>query len=171
MKTKTLTRIAILSAVAIVLSKISIPMVFGHLKIDPALIPGLIGGFLINPFAGVCIEIIKNIISLFDTTSAGIGELINLLVGTSLILPTCFVYKKTSNFIISGVVGLVSIITIGALCNYIFTPAYLAVLGLAEPTHTELMGFVTASLLLNFTKALVTLIPVYFILPTLEKIK
>lgn len=172
-KIQTITRLAILSAVATVLYQIEIPM-FGHLKIDPSLIPSLVGGFIISPLGGVVVELIKNLIHLFRTSSAGLGELINFLVGSAVILPVCIVYHKNKtnkSFFIGSALSLLSILTVGAFLNYTLTAPYFAVLGLANPSQEVIMGYVISSLTLNTTKAVITLIPTYFLLPTLNKIK
>ena len=171
-KTKILTRIAILTAIGAVLYKMEIPLMVAHHKIDLSLIPSLVGGMIMGPLVGVLIEFLKGLIELPTSTSAGIGQLINFTVGSSVIIPVCIIYRKfktKNSFIIGAIISMIVIIIVGALCNYALTPAYMAVLGRPHPTHEEIMVFVSASVLLNTIKGFVTLIPMYFITPILRK--
>ncbi len=172
-KVKMMTRIAILTAIATVLYRIEIPILVGHLKLDPAVIPALVGGIMMGPLAGIAIEFLKNAINLFVTSSGGVGELINFIVGTSLIVPVTLIYRRNpskKSFIIGSVFSVISILIIGAICNYLLTPVFYAVLGLGEPSHAEIMGFVGASFALNGLKSAVTLIPTFSILPVMKKL-
>lgn len=171
-KTKIMTRVAVLTAVGAVLYRIEIPFMVGHLKLDPSVVPSLIGGLLLGPIYGVIIELLKNITHLFVTSSAGVGELINFLVGSSLILPVSFFYKKdktVKNYLIGSVFGMISILLIGALCNYLFTPLFYYALGLGTPTQAEIMGFVQISFGLNSFKGFITLALTFWVLPAIKK--
>ncbi|MFI3225989.1 MAG: ECF transporter S component [Clostridia bacterium] len=171
-KTQMMTRMAILTAIGAVLYRIEIPLLVAHQKIDPSLIPSLVGGIMMGPLAGVTIELLKNFTHLFVTSSAGIGELINFIVGSSLIIPVCIIYRSKqtmTSYIVAALIATVSIFAVGALCNYIFTPVFYAVMGLPSPSTTEIMAFVSASFLLNGLKAAVTLIPTFFMLPMLKR--
>lgn len=173
-KTQLIARMAILTAIGAVLYRIEIPLLVAHQKIDPSLIPSLIGGLMLGPIYGVIIEFLKNITHLFVSTTVGVGELINFIVGSSLILPVCFIYKKfqtKKSYILGSVLGMVSVLLVGAICNYIFTPLFYAVMGLGSPSTAEIMGFVVASFALNSLKGVVTLVPTFLILPAMKRNK
>lgn len=173
-RVKKLVQMAMLTAIGVLLYKIEIPMI-GHLKIDPALIPSLVGGIIISPIAGIVIEIVKNIIdvALWGSSSAGIGQCINAIVGISVIVPFTMIYKNKDikNLVIACVVTFISIITIGCVCNYFLTTPYFRVLGLDDPSHEVIMGFVVSSLTLNTTKFFVTVPITVAITKALKKAK
>lgn len=173
-KTKILTRMAILTAIGAVLYRIEVPFMVAHLKIDPSLIPALVGGLMMGPAAGVTVELLKNITHLFVTSTLGVGELINFLVGSSLIIPLSLIYRKnenTKNFVIGSIISFISILTIGAICNYLLTPVFYAVMNLPDPTHEQIMTFVMASFGLNSFKAFITIVPTYFMLSMIKNNK
>lgn len=81
-------------------------------------IPALIGAFALGPATGVIIELIKNVLQLLSTSTAGIGELANFLIGASYVWIAGFIYKykrtkkgAISAYIISSIVmGVVAMI-------------------------------------------------------------
>lgn len=173
-KTKLMTRIAVLTALGAVLYRLEIPFMVAHLKIDPSVIPSLVGGLMMGPVAGVTIELLKNISHLFVSSTLGVGELINFIVGSSLVVPISLIYRKNSNkknFIIGAVASLIVTLIIGAICNYLLTPVFYAVMNLPDPTHAEIMGFVMASFGLNSFKTFVTVAPTFFMLNMIEQNK
>lgn len=172
-KIQMMTRIAILTAIGSVLYRIEIPVMVAHLKMDPSVIPSLVGAIMMGPLAGITIELLKNVLHLFSTSTVGVGELINFVVGASIIVPITLIYRKNPNhktFFIGSALTLISALLIGAICNYLLTPVFYSVMGLGEPSHAEIMGFVGASFALNALKTAVTLIPTYFMLPMMKKL-
>lgn len=170
-KTKQITQIALLTALASILYKIEIPM-FAHLKIDPSLIPGLVGGVIINPLAGVLIEVFKNLIDLPSSNTMGFGQLINAIVGISVIVPFSLIYKETTkSLVIACITTFVSILTIGSACNYFLTEPFLRIVFETEATHEMIMTYVVASFGLNTTKFFVTVAPTVLIVKALKKSK
>lgn len=130
--TKTIAKVGILSAIATLLMIFQIPLWFapGFYKIDLSELPVLIGGFALGPMAGVMIEFIKIAINFIidGTTTGGIGELSNFLIGCSLVIPTSIIYKYKKNLkwaIISLGIGVISMTIVGSLVNYfIILPFY-----------------------------------------------
>lgn len=125
-KTKTisvrkLTGTAMLSAIAYILMflEFSVPFMPDFIKMDLSELPALIGTFAYGPVAGVVICLIKNVLHLFITTTGGVGELSNFLLGASFVLVAGGVYrfKKTRTGALIGsvsgaaVMGLISIIS------------------------------------------------------------
>ncbi|MGN1051211.1 MAG: ECF transporter S component, partial [Acutalibacteraceae bacterium] len=74
---------ALFSAVAIVLQylEVSIPIVPSFLKLDFSDLPELLGAFAMGPTYGVLICLVKNLVHLLFTSSFGVGELSNFLLG------------------------------------------------------------------------------------------
>lgn len=135
-KTSRLVKISLLSAIAIILMYIEVPIIpaFSWLKIDLSDVPALLGAFGLGPVAGIIIELIKNLLIplVKGSQSAFVGEFANFLIGVSLILPASFIYnrsKSKKNAILGMIIGAVSMEVIGILANiYVLLPAYHMVL-------------------------------------------
>ncbi len=122
-KTHGLVKTAMLSVIAFVLMLLEsqIPFFPEFLKIDLSDLPALIGGLAMGPLAGVAIEAVKNILHLLMTTTGGVGELANFLIGSSLVVPAALIYrrKKTKAMALVGLMaGVVTMAVAGALANY-----------------------------------------------------
>lgn len=90
---------ALLGAVATVLMAISfsVPFMPSFIKFDLSELPALLAAFAFGPVSGVAVCLIKNLINLMFTTTAGIGELCNFLLGCCLVLPSGIIYKFRHN--------------------------------------------------------------------------
>lgn len=132
---KRLTTIAMLTAVAVALQyiEVPIPLMPTFIKLDFSDLPEIIGSFMFGPFAGVLIAFLKNIIHLAVSQSGFIGELSNFIIGASFALVAGFVYKKMPNLkgaIIAGVTAsIVSGIISLPVNNFIIYPLYYSVMG------------------------------------------
>lgn len=86
---------AILAAVAAVIQLLEIPLPFipEFIKLDFSELPALIASFVVSPLAGIPVCLVKNIIKLSTTSSAGVGELCNFLLGVAMVVPAGFIYK------------------------------------------------------------------------------
>ena len=90
----------VLSAMAFVLMLIELPVPMlmpSFIKFDFSDLPALIGSFAYGPFAGVLIELIKNLLHLTVSTSGGVGELSNFLMGAVFVFAAGLVYKVRKN--------------------------------------------------------------------------
>lgn len=132
--TRTITSVAILSAVSAVLMflEFSVPLVPAFLKFDFSDFPALLASFAISPVAGVIVELIKNVLHLPFSHTAGVGELANFLVGSALVLPAGLVYhfvRTKKGAVIGSAVGAVSASIVCLPVNlYITYPFYAATL-------------------------------------------
>ena len=125
-------KVSIMGALAFILMlfEISLPFApsFYKLGFDEVIV--MLGGFALGPLAGAAIETLKIILNICfqGTDTAFVGELSNLLIGLSLVIPSAYFYKyhKTlKGALISLVIGVVSMALIGCLANYfIALPAY-----------------------------------------------
>lgn len=128
--TERLVKTSILSAVAFIIMMIDFPLpIFPEfLKIDLSDIPALIGAFAMGPVVGVIIELVKNILHLLVTKTAGIGEVANFIVGSTLVFVSAYVYSKNKTkktAIISLVLGTIAMAIVAGLMNYfILIPLY-----------------------------------------------
>ncbi len=87
---------ALLSAVAAVLMYIdmAVPLFPRFLKLDLSDLPALVAAFAWGPAAGVFTELIKNLIHSLTTSTAGVGELANFLMGSALVVPAGLIYRR-----------------------------------------------------------------------------
>ena len=127
MKTKlsirTMSSVAVLSAVAFVLAffEFPVPLSPSFARMDLSDFPALIGSFAFGPVAGILIELIKNLLGLFSSATGGIGELANFLMGASYVAAAGLIYKlhKTKKTaLVGGIVGSIIMGIIAALVNY-----------------------------------------------------
>lgn len=123
-----LTRMAILVAVASILFLIEIPVVAFY-KLDLSNIPVLLGAFSMGPLAGVIILALKSVIGLLHSSSAGVGELADFLMGAAFVLPAAVIYhrNKTRKTALIGMgVGTLCMVVVGVLANkFIMLPFYM----------------------------------------------
>lgn len=126
---------AMLSAVAFALMffEFSIPfLVPSFIQMDLSELPALIGAFAMGPWYGVIICLIKNLIHLLITTTGGVGELSNFILGAAFVLLAGLIYqrKKTKkNAVIGSVLGAVFMALLSVASNYfIVYPVYTAFL-------------------------------------------
>lgn len=86
---------AILSAVATVLMFISfsLPIIPSFIKLDFSELPALIAAFSMGPVSGVVVCFIKNLVNLAMSTTGGVGELCNFLMGVTFVVPAGLLYK------------------------------------------------------------------------------
>ncbi len=131
--TRKLVVTAMLSSVAVVLMLFEIPLPFiapPFYKMDFSEIPVLIGAFSMGPVSGVIIEAIKVLLNLIfnGTTTGGVGELANFLIGCSFVVPASLIYKHKrtkSGAVISMIVGTVTMAILGVFINaYMMIPIY-----------------------------------------------
>lgn len=125
-------KVSILSAVAFLLMLFEIPLPvfppFYKLGFDEVAV--MIGGFAMGPLAGAVIETLKIVLNLLfqGTDTACVGEISNLLIGLSLVIPSSIYYqrhKTRKGALVSLVIGTLSLAVIGSLSNYfIALPAY-----------------------------------------------
>jgi len=135
--TNKMVKTSVLSVIAFVLMLIEMPLPLfpAFLKLDLSDLPALVGGFAMGPAAGVAIELIKNFLHFITRTStAGVGELGNFIVGAALVFPASYIYKikksKTQAFMAMAV-GTFSMAIAGGLANYfILLPFYAKVMPL-----------------------------------------
>ena len=90
-----LTVTAMLSAVAYILMFLdfSVPFMPSFIKMDLSELPALIGSFAMGPLCGVIICLVKNVLHLFITSTGGVGELSNFILGVAFVLPAGLLYK------------------------------------------------------------------------------
>ena len=139
MKTKISTRmiasIGICGAVSLVLMMLdfSLPIVPSFVKFDFSDLPSLICAFAFGPLAGALVELIKNLLHLFMTSTAGVGELSNFILGCFLVVPAGLIYKRgktRKNALIGMLCGTICFGIVSLFSNYfIMFPFYVNAMG------------------------------------------
>lgn len=123
-------KIALLSVISFVIMFIEFPLPLfpPFLKIDLSDIGALVGAFAFGPVAGIAIELLKNVLHLMRTSTGGVGELANFIVGAALVAPAGFIYtrkKSMKTALIGLAAGTLVMGLVGAIANYyILIPFY-----------------------------------------------
>ena len=91
-----MTMTAMLSAIAFVLMflEFSVPIMPPFIKMDLSDLPALLGAFAMGPVSGVMICLIKNLMHLFLSSTGGVGELSNFILGACFVLPAGLIYRN-----------------------------------------------------------------------------
>jgi len=118
-KTHRLAVTAMLSAAAAVLMIFEFPIPFlipSFVKMEFSELPALLAAFSLGPLNGLTVCLVKNLVHLFFSTTAGIGELCNFLIGVGLVIPAGFIYRyrKTRKGALVGALA-------GAVCMAVFS--------------------------------------------------
>ena len=126
MKNKNLRKVtvtAILAALssALMFVSFSVPLMPSFIKLDFSELPALIASFSLGPMYGVCVVLVKNIVNVFFSTTGGVGELSNFIIGAVFVFTAGMIYKKKkcrSYALIGAVVGSFLMAGIGLISNY-----------------------------------------------------
>lgn len=118
-----LTVTAMLAGVSFILAffEFPVPLSPSFAKMDLSDFPALIGAFAFGPVAGLTIELVKNALQLISTSTGGIGELANFIMGGSFVFTAGIIYKfkKTkSGAWIACIVSSVIMGIVAAMVNY-----------------------------------------------------
>jgi riboflavin transporter FmnP len=164
-RTKRLTTIAMLSAVAYIATFLShmIPItVMGFLRYDPADVVIVIGGFLFGPLTALFMSVVVSLIEALTISSTGpIGLIMNVISTFSFACVAAFVYKKKQTMagavmgLASGVIAMTAVML---LWNYIITPLYMASVSRADIMAMLVPIFLPFNLLKGALNAAITLL-------------
>ena len=115
---------AMLSAVAFVLMLMDFPVPFlipDFVKMDVSELPSLLASFALGPVYGVVVCLVKNLLHLLMTSTGGIGELCNFLMGACFAIPAGLIYQKFKSHkgaVVSALVGSVVMAALSVPINY-----------------------------------------------------
>lgn len=117
------TMTAMLAAISYIMAfaEFPVPLSLSFARMDLSDFPALIGAFAFGPSIGVMIELVKNGLQLLSTSTGGVGELANFLMGSSYVLTAGLIYKwhKTKKTaVISCIAGSVVMGITAAVTNY-----------------------------------------------------
>ena len=106
----------------------NLPFFPSWLDIQISDLPALLGGFAMGPVASVIIIVLKCLLKLPLTTSSGVGELADILIGVAFVLPASLIYahnKTKRSAVIGLIVGSLSATFVGVIANrLILIPFY-----------------------------------------------
>ena len=93
--TRKLIAMSMLAAISTLLMFLEMPIPFmpPFLKLDISAVPIMVGSFLFGPIEGVVMALLKSIIHLLSTQTAGVGELADFLITGSFALTAGLVYR------------------------------------------------------------------------------
>ena len=135
--------VGMLTALAEVLMILDFPLpmlIPSFVKMDFSELPALVAAFVISPLAGGAVCLLKNVIHLFFTTTGGIGEVCNFLLGAMMVLSAGFIYKyrKTrGGAVIACLAGCLVMALSSILINYYISyPVYFNIFA-PEPVIIE----------------------------------
>ena len=122
-----------LSAVSFILMFLDFPIPFlmpSFIKMDVSELPALIGAFAMGPLCGVLICLVKNLLHLLISTTGGVGELSNFLLGVAFVLPAGLIYrhrKSKKSALLGSLLGAVIMGVFSVVSNYFLVyPVYYA---------------------------------------------
>lgn len=173
-KTRRLTMTGMLSAVAFLLMffDFSVPFMPAFIKMDLSELPALIGSFAMGPLSGVLICLIKNLLHLMRTSTGGVGEFSNFLLGASFVFTAGMIYrhkKSKKTAVIGSFAGALVMAVISVPANYFLVyPVYTRFMPLEqiiaayEAINPNVDGLLSCLLVFNmpftFVKALFSVI-------------
>ena len=117
------TMTAMLAAISYIMAfaEFPVPLSPSFARMDLSDFPALIGAFAFGPTIGVMIELVKNGLQLLSTSTGGVGELANFLMGSSYVLTAGLIYKwhkSKKTAVISCIAGSVVMGITAAVTNY-----------------------------------------------------
>lgn len=115
---------AMLSAVAFMLMFFDFPIPFlipSFVQMDFSELPALLASFSLGPIYGVMVCLVKNLIHLTITSTAGAGEICNFLLGACFVFPSGYVYqhmKSRKGALLGALIGAVIMAVLSIPLNY-----------------------------------------------------
>lgn len=152
---------AMLSAVSSVLMFFSfnVPLMPGFIKMDFSELPALIASFAFDPISGVTVCFIKNLVNLLFTSTGGVGELSNFILGSLFVFPAGLIYQKKKSkksAFVGAFIGALSMAVLSVATNYFvvypFYTAFMpmeAILGMYQAIYPDINNLLQALIIFN----------------------
>ena len=161
-KTRKMAMTAMLSAVGVILMYLSfnVPLMPSFIKMDFSELPALIAAYAFGPVSGIIVCLVKNLVNLLFTTTVGIGELSNFLLGVAFVLPAGLIYKRRhdkKHAFIGSLIGAVAMALFSLVSNYfVIYPLYAAlgmpmeaIIGMYQAINPNVHTLMDALLMFN----------------------
>ena len=119
-----------LSAIAFILMylQFNVPLMPSFIAMDLSELPALIGSFAMGPVSGAVICLVKNLLHLMRTSTGGVGELSNFILGASFVITAGIIYKKKKTkrgAMIGSLIGAIVMAVFSVFSNYFLVyPVY-----------------------------------------------
>lgn len=123
---------AMLSAAATVLMALDFPIPFlipPFVKMDFSELPALLAAFAMGPASGAAVCLVKNLVNLAMSSTQGVGELCNFLLGICFVVPAGLIYrfKRTrSGALIASLTGAAVMAVCSVPINYFISYPFYA---------------------------------------------
>ena len=127
MKNKLIKKISVCSifgALGFVLMLLEFPISFlipSFIKFDFSEIPAVIATFAYGPLYGILVCLVKNLLHLFVTSTLGVGELSNFILGAIFVGTAGIIYKRLHNrkgALIGTLIGALTMAVLSIFTNY-----------------------------------------------------
>ena len=153
MTTKQMSVIGVFSALSIILyyfGKFNLPFFPSWLDIQFSEIPALIISFMYGPFSGALIILVRFFCKLPGTSTVGVGEMADLLIGLTLVITAGLIYKKHRTIkgaLCALAIGMLFGTFVATVSNWlILIPAYKGIAGYSQAMLTGAMdGIISGS--------------------------
>lgn len=118
-----------LSYILYVFVKFSLPFMFpSFLDMQFSELPAILAGFSLGPVSGVLVIVLKCLLKMPFSTTAGVGELIDIAIGIAYVLPASMIYwhnKNKKNAILGFIVGTLCAVAMAIVFNrFVAIPFY-----------------------------------------------
>lgn len=186
---KSVTVTAIMGAIGFILMVLEFPLPFiipSFIQFDFSELPALITAFALGPIQGIIVCFIKNLLHLFISSSAGVGELSNFVLGAIFVGTAGYIYKykkSRAGALIGTVIGALIMAVISVATNYfVVYPAYVTIYGMPMPAiigmyeallptaNTLLKALLIFNLPFNFIKGMIIALICFIIYKKLSPI-
>lgn len=125
-RTKDMTKVAMLSVIGFVLMYFQLPLTFvapPFMKLDISDLPVLMGAFTMGPVYGIIIAALKNLMHIIfkGTMTAGVGELSNFIISSTFAVVSSYIYRKHKTYkgaVLSMTVGVLAMTILAMTSNY-----------------------------------------------------
>lgn len=88
-------------------------------------LPALIGAFAYGPISGVLIELVKNVLQLLVSSTGGMGELADFIMGSSLVVTAGLIYQTKKAAVAACLIASVIMRIVAAIVNrFILFPTF-----------------------------------------------
>ena len=146
MTMKQMSVIAVFGALSVVLyyfAKFKVPFFPSWLDIQFSDVPALLTSFMYGPWSGVLVIVVRFFCKLPGTSTVGVGELADLIIGVTLCITAGYIYKKHRS--IKGAlcamgIGMAAATFMATISNWlILIPAYKGLAGFPQAALTGSM--------------------------------
>lgn len=164
-KLRNLVKVGILAAMSFILMffQFPIPVALPFMKVDLADVPALIGGFSMGPVYGILIQLIKNILNLSKTSTYGVGEISNFVVGGLFVFVSASIYKRNKtkkNATIAMICGVLVMSLAATLSNaFVIFPLYGKAMGVDMGAFVAMANKTNALVKSYFTMMIFAIVP------------